>query len=361
VAERRAHTVDRYIARDFLLVFVVVLLIIVTLLQSLDLMNEADAVLAAEGAGAAQILRYIGWRAPQLADRFGPFVGLLAALITFARLAQSSEITALRAAGASRLRIIAPMMAVGGAIALTHFAFHELVVVEANARLERWRAQDYAVSSAAEAQPIADIRLTDGRMILRAASMQRVGDDDSGVWRLENLRAYEPEGGAMSALHARVAVHDGAGWRIEGGQAFDAETQRWRDAAPDEWADGPPPDQIVAAALDPDQADLAELARASRAADGLRGAARLETALLHRFTAPAASILMPLLAAIAGFGLHRSHSLLPRIAAGIGLGFAYFVFDNLMVVMGRLDTVPAIAAALAAPLIFLGVGLSLRK
>jgi lipopolysaccharide export system permease protein len=341
-----------------MLTFAVMLAVIVTLLQSLDLMNESDAVLAAEGAGPAQILRYIGWRAPQLADRFVPFVALLAALVTFARLGRSSEITALRAAGVSRLRVIAPLCVAGGAIALAHFVFHELVVVEANARLERWQAQSYAVNAAAEAQPIADIRLSDEQRMMRADAMTREGD----LWRLENLRAYDVgEGGFRSALRAESAIHDGAGWRVEHARTFDDATQRWTEADTAAWPDGPPPDTIVAAALDPEQARVAELARATGAVQGLRGAARLETALLHRFAAPAASLIMPLLAAIAGFGLHRSNTLLARVAAGLGLGFAYFVFDNLMVVMGRLDSVPPLMAVFAAPLLFLGAGLSLRR
>lgn len=358
MGNRARHTVDLYLARGFLLTFVVVLAVIVTLLQSLDLMNESDEVLAAEGAGAAQILRYIGWRAPQLADRFAPFVALLAGLVTFARLSRSSEITALRAAGMSRLRVIAPLCFAGGAIALIHFAFHELVVVEANARLERWRAQSYAVNSPAEAQPIADIRMTDGALTVRADAMQ----NENGVWRLSNLRAYElGEGGFRSVLRAGAAIHDGTGWRVENARLFDSGAERWTEAAPDAWRNAPAPETIVAAALDPDQASLPELARATEAAQGLRGASRLETALLHRFAAPAASLIMPLLAAIAGFGLHRSNTLLMRIGAGLGLGFAYFVFDNLMIVMGRLDSAPPLLAAFAAPLLFLGAGLAVRR
>src|SRR5690606_9324213 len=150
----------------------------------------------------------------------------------------------------------------------------------------------------------------------RAATMTQEGDE----WRLENVRVYDVgAGGFRTALRAGAAIHDGAGWRLEGATAFDAANQRWVAAEPDAWRDGPPPATILAAALDPEQARVGGLARATEAVQGLRGAARLETALLHRFAAPAASLIMPLLAAIAGFGLHRSNTLLARIAAGLGL------------------------------------------
>ncbi len=352
--------IDLYLARGFLVTFFVVLAIVVTMLQSLDLMNQSDEILAAEGAGRAEIFRYIGWRAPQLADRFAPFVALLAALISFARLGRTSEITAMRAAGMSPLRVLAPVCVMGGLIALVHFALHEVVVVEANARLERWAAQDYAVDAEPGVRPIANIRLTDGDRIVRADSLAEAED---GVWRLENLRAYDLsyQGGIDAALRASAARHDADGWRLIGARRFNAAEEQWQTLGDTVWTDGPTPERIVASALDPEQANLDDLHRATRASRGESGAQRLETALMHRFTAPAASFIMPLLAAIAGFGLHRSNTLLARIVAGLGLGFSYFVFDNIMVVMGRLDTAPPVMAALAAPVVFAGVGLAIRK
>ncbi len=352
------HAVDRYLARSFLAAFLVVLIVVVTLLQSLDLMNEAEEILAAEGSDVSDILRYISLRAPQLADRFAPFVALLAALIVFTRLGQHSEIVALRAAGISPLRVVAPVCAVGGLIALAHFTLHELVVVDASSRLEQWRSAGYAPGLETVDASVFDLRVSDGERIVRADVLAQRG----GVWRLENLRAYDlgPRG-IVAALRAETALHDGEGWRVENARRFDDDTQRWSEAGPDVWRSGPHPGQLAAAALDPERTGVLALGRAAGAASGMTTAARLETAFLHRFAAPMASILMPLLGAIAGFGLTRSRTLLARIAAGLALGFAYFVFDNFMVVMGRLDALPALLAAFATPAMFLAIALSIRR
>ncbi len=65
---------------------------------------------------------------------------------------------------------------------------------------------------------------------------------------------------------------------------------------------------------------------------------------------------MPLLAALAAFGLARSGQVLMRAAAGMALGFAYFVVDNLSLALGNAGAYPAWLAAWSPFLLFLLIG-----
>ena len=65
---------------------------------------------------------------------------------------------------------------------------------------------------------------------------------------------------------------------------------------------------------------------------------------------------MPLLGAVAGFGLARSGRLLVRAVLGMGLGFLYFVVDNFALAMGNLGAYPPLLAAWGAFLLFLLIG-----
>ena len=56
---------------------------------------------------------------------------------------------------------------------------------------------------------------------------------------------------------------------------------------------------------------------------------------------------MPLLAAVAAFGLARSGQVLLRAAVGMALGFAYFVADNFSLAMGNVGAYPPLLAAWA--------------
>src|SRR3546814_7561018 len=73
------------------------------------------------------------------------------------------------------------------------------------------------------------------------------------------------------------------------------------------------PDRFTLSEVDPDQLNFFEL---KRAIDNLRDTGRptgpLEAALHHKISGPLAALLMPLLGAVAGFGLARSGKLFVR-------------------------------------------------
>jgi len=68
------------------------------------------------------------------------------------------------------------------------------------------------------------------------------------------------------------------------------------------------------------------------------------------------ALMMPLLGAVAGFGMARSGKLFVRAVAGMFLGFAFFVADNFMLAMGDFGAAPPLVAAWAPVVIFLLIG-----
>jgi lipopolysaccharide export system permease protein len=82
----------------------------------------------------------------------------------------------------------------------------------------------------------------------------------------------------------------------------------------------------------------------------------LEAAAWHKISGPLSAVLMPLLGAVAAFGLARSGKLFVRAVIGMALGFAFFVADNFMLAMGNFGTVPPLMAAWAPFLLFLLIG-----
>src|SRR5438045_1111234 len=76
----------------------------------------------------------------------------------------------------------------------------------------------------------------------------------------------------------------------------------------------------------------------------------------HMIAGPLSTLLMPLLAAVAAFGLARSGQVLLRAVIGMALGFTYFVVDNFSLAMGNAGTYPPVIAAWAPFLLFLLIG-----
>jgi lipopolysaccharide export system permease protein len=121
--------------------------------------------------------------------------------------------------------------------------------------------------------------------------------------------------------------------------------------------EGVTPTQLTLAKVDPNELDywtlkrrIAELDAAGRPADEPRAG------LAHKISGPLSTLLMPLLAAIAAFGLARSGQVVLRAVIGMALGFAYFVVDNFSLAMGNAGTYPPMVAAWAPFLLFLLIG-----
>jgi lipopolysaccharide export system permease protein len=120
---------------------------------------------------------------------------------------------------------------------------------------------------------------------------------------------------------------------------------------------GVTPEQLTLAKVDPSELDywtlkrrIAELEAAGRPAD------EAKAGLAHKISGPLSTLLMPLLAAIAAFGLARSGQVLLRACIGMALGFAYFVADNFSLAMGNAGAYPPLIAAWAPFLLFLLIG-----
>ncbi|MGN6691291.1 MAG: LptF/LptG family permease, partial [Sphingopyxis sp.] len=116
-------------------------------------------------------------------------------------------------------------------------------------------------------------------------------------------------------------------------------------------------DQFTLAQVDGDelpfdrlQTAIGELEAAGRPVDSLKGV------LWHKISGPLSSILMPLLGAVAAFGLARSGKLFVRAIIGMVLGFAYFVADNFALAMGDLGAYTPFLAAWGPFILFALIG-----
>jgi lipopolysaccharide export system permease protein len=117
------------------------------------------------------------------------------------------------------------------------------------------------------------------------------------------------------------------------------------------------PDRFTLAQVDPDERDFVAL---RQEIDALEAAGRptdeARTGWWHKISGPLSTVLMPLLAATAAFGLARSGRVLLRATIGMALGFAYFVADNFSVALGNYGAYPPFLAAWAPFLLFLLIG-----
>jgi lipopolysaccharide export system permease protein len=343
-----------YMVRLFLTRSLAVLFALVLVLMMLDLLGEAGKITAIPGNGDAALWHYVALRVPVLASRFLPFAVLLGTLIAFVGLNQNSEVVAMKSAGLSAHQILAPLVVASIAIAAALFAFNEGVVVNSNRVVTAWSNNDYKPIPPVSGV-LGNVWLLQGDDLVRAGIVTGRG---SGMV-LHQVSIYDRTGGVLQRVTNadRATPRPGGDWLLQNVQVYDANMNVVRRSAQANALAGVTPVQFTIAKVDPTELDywtlkarIAELEAAGRPTDEARAG------LAHKLSSPLSTLLMPLLAAVAAFGLARSGQVMIRAVIGMALGFAYFIADNFSLAMGNAGAYPPMVAAWAPFLLFLLIG-----
>mgnify|MGYP001147681297 CR=1 FL=1 len=349
-----SRTLTLYLARLFIVRTFAVLVMLVLVLQTLDLLGESGNILAYPGNGQAQLWTYVTLRTPQLIARFLPYSVLLSTIITLATLNQNSEVIAMKAAGMSAHQVLAPLILSALAIALLSFAFNERVVTRGTATLAAWSSANYGPVPK-NSGVRSNVYLRDGPNILTAATVAGAGD----AIEMQGVTWYRRDAGGIVTEQVRSprATWSKAGWRLEDPVRFDVRGATTTRLQPLTVAPELGPAQVEISSVNADSQSIVAL---SRSIDALKAAGRrtneLEGKWWHKISGPLAAVLMPLLGAVAAFGLARSGQLLIRAVIGMALGFTYFVIDNAALALGNFGGYPPLIAAWAPFLLFALVG-----
>ena len=349
-----SRTITLYLARLFITRILGVLVMLVLVLQALDLLSETGSVLAHPGNGQAQLWTYVTLRAPQLVARFLPYSVLLATLFTFFPLNQNSEVIAMRAAGLSAHQILAPMLATALVVSGCSFVFNERVVTRASATLKAWQNVGYG-PLVRESGVRGNVYLADGGNILYARTVTGAGK----AMRMADVTWYrrDPQGRILERIISPAATWASPGWRLESPQRFAVQTTATGPVAPLTVAAGLTPGRVELSSINAEGLDIVDLRRViGTLKSSGRRTSELEGKWWHKLSGPLAALLMPLLGAVAAFGLARSGQLLIRAVIGMALGFAYFVVDNAALALSNFGGYPPFFAAWAPFFLFLLIG-----
>ena len=132
---RFPNTLDRYIMRKYLAIFLLVFLalllisVIVTFFERIDNIYEHNKSLSL-------LFRYIQYRVPEFMNYILPVTVLATALLTLGLLTKSNEITAMKACGLSIYRLVLSLIVTAGLVSLFSFALQERLVPSANKKAE---------------------------------------------------------------------------------------------------------------------------------------------------------------------------------------------------------------------------------
>ena len=348
-----SRTMALYVGRLFLVRSFAILFALVLILQTLDLLGESGKILGVAGNSDSDVWRYVGMRMPQIIETFLPFSVLLGTILTLITLNQNSEVVAMKASGMSAHQVLAPLFLAALLVAGISFTFNERIVTRANAALSAWQKVQYA-KVPRDNGIRSNIWVRAGDDLINAQTVQTGGP----AVVLGKVTIYERTQGVLSSiLSADSARAVAGGWELTNAKRFLRRSGTLEPLGNIVAAKGVAPDQFTLAQVDGDelpflklQSAITDLEAAGRPVDALKGV------LWHKISGPLSSILMPLLGAVAAFGLARSGKLFVRAILGMALGFAYFVADNFALAMGDLGAYSPFLAAWGPFILFALIG-----
>ena len=142
-------TIDRYLTREIIKNFAIVLVAAVCIYLSVDFFENVDKFIDA-GVPVSRILLFFQLKLPLIIAQITPVVILLAVLITFGLMNKNNEIIALKSGGMSVYHFLRPIFILGLFTTVSLFLLSEIVVpITISKANEIWRREvkKYTITS----------------------------------------------------------------------------------------------------------------------------------------------------------------------------------------------------------------------
>ena len=349
----KGRTIATYLGWQLAKWTLMALLAIVVLLQMVDLFDRGDAFVE-RGMGIGDMLRFMGLRLAPAVQQALPIAALAGAMITFAGLGRSHEMTAIRAAGISQWRILLMALPIPLLLSGAAFLISEYATPRSQLRFAAWWS---ATEPAREASPAQARWFRIGADIVRAAA---ASPDGARIRDLDIFRR-DPRGMLSERLTAAGARAGAGGWRLTDVRIVRLASGTLAPERADSlsWPTRLQPADVSAFFTAP-AAMSASLARRSLAyaAPVSRSEALFSTRLYRSAAELLAPLVMLLLALPLAFMAPRSGVAWPALLYAGGGGLLYLVGDGLLTVAAQVGSLPPLVGAWTAPLLVALIGVT---
>jgi lipopolysaccharide export system permease protein len=331
-------------------------------LVGLDALNAFVAEVNDVGTGQYTLTKavvYVLLTVPRRGYQFFGYSALIGGLMGMGMLAANGELTALRAAGMSKLRICVSVI-----FALTALTAVVMVMGETIGPRGEQKAEALAMSAKAKDVSIGrggSLWARDGATVINAKHGRTRSSGDGTTVELQDVRVFEfsPQGQLSALSLAKTATHGGGDWILHdvrrtefAGGAATSTTQ-----AQTQWKSALDPNVLAVSMIHPEYLAATDL---SRNIDYMRrnhqDASTYEVAFWGRIFYPLNVLVLAFCAVPFAFGALRTGGLGKRLFIGMAVAISYYFFQQSVVRMGAVynfnlalaNALPSLLLAVAA-------------
>ena len=342
-------TLPAYLCRRVGMQILALLAVLTAMMQLLELLDVTTDIFE-RGQGVGGLLYYALLRLPAELGLALPVAVLLGTMTSLNAMARTLEISAMRACGISFTRMLAYLLPVLLVFTVLQVTLVQLVLPRAEIALKQW----WNASKPAEEVTKSLWAHTRGGLV----SIDTISPD--GL-QLKGIRVYASEAGLLtSRLRAARAHWDGQVWQLEDVTELRVEPAGVRRIHDDAlvWQTNLHPEEVLRLGVARPYLStimLADVIVGSRV--GSQPLSYYQTALYRSFAAPLVVFIMLLLALPTAATLTRGGGGGSAMLIALSLGLGFLLFDGIVASLGASGQLPPPVTALAAPLLFISIGL----
>ncbi len=350
---------DRYVVREFLNTFFLVLAAFVMLMLIFTFFELVGDILR-NHIPLTTVGDYLINLTPSMLYQISPLAVLIAVLVTFGVLNRNSELIAMKATGISLYRLIVPIVSIAAILAVALFLFDEFYLPQANRKQE-------ALRNIIKGRPPQTFLHPEQKWIFGQSHPGEPGrifyyqffDPDRNEFANLTLFEFDPSTFALSRrIFATRVSWDPAtsSWSFQNGWQRDMEganTKAYREFKQTSFAEvHEDPDYFKKENIQAQEMNFGQL---EHYIGDLRQSGfdtmRLRVELWHKLAYPIIAVVMAVLAIPFALSMGRRGSL-TGIAVAIFVALTYFVIDGFFGAMGSVNYLPAGLAAWSPDILF---------
>jgi len=342
---------DRYLGSTVIQSTAVVLLVMLSLDLFFNLLEEMED-LGEGGYGTADVTVYLLLTLPRRIYETLPMALLVGGLLGLGGLAAGSELTVLRAAGVSKLRLVGAALRVGLVLSLGGMLLGEFIAPETEKIAQRWRAE--AQQRALVLGGSQGFWARDGQHVINIRGLE------SGL-QLRDIYIFQMDERSrlQAVIHAARASYRDGDWLLEavsrsqlGPVSVTADS-----LASIQWRSVITPAMLEVLAAEPEDLSLRELATYIRyLGENQLDAAQHRLALWTKLLAPGTHLTMLFVGMPLIFGSQRSTGVGQRLLVGALLGLGFYLLNRLLGNVVLLYGLPPWLGAALPPALFAAAG-----
>ncbi len=349
------NILERYLLTQIVGGVILALLVLAGLDAFISFLNELDEVGRGD-YGFAQAGAYILYSLPMRIYEYAPTAVLIGSLLSLGGMAANNEITAIRAAGLSIWGFAVAILKIGVVFVLIILFVGEFLAPFGVHKGQQLKSQ--MVSGNAAITHAGGIWVRHQDMFVKSNVVlndQTIIDLD--IFRFKGLDLTE-------VVHAGTAERVEQGWKLKNIQRLIIEENKIQRTHVEQevWPELMADNLFDVLSIEPGEMRARDLfSYIQYLGDNDLDSSQYKLAFWNRFIMPLSSLVMLMLALPFVFKSQRSGGAGQRLFVGVLLGIGYFLASRLLNQLGIVYGLPAFMAAVAPPVLFLGLAYWLVK